>query len=365
MLFELWCWRRLMRVPWPARRSNQSILKEISPEYSFEGLMLKLNLQYFGHLMWRTDSLEKTLMLGNIDGRRRRGWQGWDGWMASLTQWTWVCVNSRSWWWTGKPGMLQSMGSQSRTQLSNWTELNWCGILVPWPGIKPTSPALEGRFLTTGPPGKSLSWFSSWLHLSFSLLIHSFILSFYIDWIPTEDSGKITDDLEKITQGVLSGEEKNGMWTDNYNKEWWVPEVFIRKYETTEIPLIVIIVGFQINISSCFPESLSVRKYLLYFIFHTRFTEACSMTSFVVWMEVIAAAAAAMSLQSCPTLVTPWTAAYQAPPSMGFSRQKYWSGVPLLSLGSNCSGLQTLTSKLQLKLKHTFQWTCLMSVIYV
>ena len=85
-------------------------------------------------------------------------------------------------------------------------------------------------------------------------------------------------------------------------------------------------------------------------------------------MGVVAAAAsaaAAMSLQSCPTLVTPWTAAYQAPPSMGFSRQKYWSGVPLLSLGSNCSGLQTLTSKLQLKLKHTFQWTCLMSVIYV
>ena len=72
---ELWCWRRLLRVPWTARRFNQSILKEISPEYSFEGLMLKLKLQYFGHLMWRTDSLEKTLMLGKIEGRRRRGWQ--------------------------------------------------------------------------------------------------------------------------------------------------------------------------------------------------------------------------------------------------------------------------------------------------
>ena len=79
--FELWCWRRLLRVPWTARRSNQSILKEISPEYSLEGLMLKLKLQYFGHPMWRTDSLEKTLMLGKIEGRRRRGWQrmmvGW------------------------------------------------------------------------------------------------------------------------------------------------------------------------------------------------------------------------------------------------------------------------------------------------
>ena len=73
--FELWCWRRLLRVPWTARRSNQSILKEISPEYSLEGLMMKLKLQYFGHLMWRTDSLEKTLMLGKIEGGRRRGWQ--------------------------------------------------------------------------------------------------------------------------------------------------------------------------------------------------------------------------------------------------------------------------------------------------
>ena len=74
-VFELWCWRRLLRVPWTARRSNQLSLKEISPEYSLEGLMLKLKLQYFGHLMWETDSLEKTLMMGKIEGRRRRGWQ--------------------------------------------------------------------------------------------------------------------------------------------------------------------------------------------------------------------------------------------------------------------------------------------------
>ena len=89
--FELWCWRRLLRVPWTARRSNQSILKEISPEYSLEGLMLKLKLQYFGHLMRRADSFEKTLMLGKIEGRRRDN-RGWDDWMASLTQWTWVWV---------------------------------------------------------------------------------------------------------------------------------------------------------------------------------------------------------------------------------------------------------------------------------
>ena len=84
--FEQWCWRRLLRVPCTARRSNQSILKEISPEYSLEGLILKLKLQYFGYLMQRTDSFEKTLMLGKIEGRRRRGWQRTDGWMASPTQ---------------------------------------------------------------------------------------------------------------------------------------------------------------------------------------------------------------------------------------------------------------------------------------
>ena len=110
--FELWCWRRLLRVPWTTKRSNPSILMEISPEYSLEGLMLKLKLQYFGHLMWRTDSLEKTLMLGKIEGRRRSDDRGLDGWMASSTQWRWVWAGSRSWWWTGKPGELQSMGSQ-------------------------------------------------------------------------------------------------------------------------------------------------------------------------------------------------------------------------------------------------------------
>ena len=109
--FELWCWRRLLRVPWTAR-SNQSILKEISPKYSLEGLMLELKLQYFGHLMRKADSLEKTLMLGKIEGRRKGDDRGWDGWMASPTQWIWVWASSQRWWWTGMPGVLQSMGSQ-------------------------------------------------------------------------------------------------------------------------------------------------------------------------------------------------------------------------------------------------------------
>ena len=121
--FELWCWRRLLRVPWTARRSNQSILKEISPECSLEGLMLKLKLQYFGHLLLRSDSFGKTLMLGKIEGGRRRDDRGWDGWMASPTQWTWDWVNSGSWWWTGRPGMLQPVGSQGTGH--DWaTELN-------------------------------------------------------------------------------------------------------------------------------------------------------------------------------------------------------------------------------------------------
>jgi len=126
--FELWCWRRLLRVHWTARRSNQSILKVISPGISLEGMMLKLKLQYFGHLMWKVDSLEKTLILGGTGGRRRRGRQD-------------EMVNSGSWWWTARPGVLRFMGSQ-RVRYNWATELNW--IELNWKGEIDNNTIIEG-----------------------------------------------------------------------------------------------------------------------------------------------------------------------------------------------------------------------------
>ena len=131
---ELWCWRRLLRVPWTARRSSQSILKEISPGCSLEGLILKLNLQCFGHLMRRADSLGKTLMLGGIGVRRRRGQQR-IGWLDGITNsmgmdwvsWLWELVMDRKAWHAVVHGV-----TKSRTWLSNWTELNWTGNYIQY-----------------------------------------------------------------------------------------------------------------------------------------------------------------------------------------------------------------------------------------
>ena len=147
--FELWCWRRLLRVPWTARRSNQSILKEISPEYSLEGLMLKLKFHYFGHLMWRTDSLEKTLMLGRIEGRRS-GWQRirWldgvtDSMDMSLSKLR-ELVMEREAWHATVHGVTKNW-----TRLSDWTELNWyvTSIFLIYPSL-PSFPFGYHKFLS-------------------------------------------------------------------------------------------------------------------------------------------------------------------------------------------------------------------------
>ena len=204
--FELWCWRRLLRVPWTARRSNQSIPKEISPEYSLEGMMLKLKLQYFSHLMWKLTHWKRPWGWERLKAGGEGDNRGPDSWMASPAQWTWVWASSRSWWWTGRPGMLQSTVSQ-RVGLHWTTELNWerqksacvcaevlsdsalvwlCASLwtaacqallslgisrqeywsgmpfpppgdLPSPGTEPTSltsPALAGSSLPLVPPGK-------------------------------------------------------------------------------------------------------------------------------------------------------------------------------------------------------------------
>ena len=128
--FVLWCWRRLLRVPWTARGSNQSILKEFSPGCSLEGMMMKLKHNTLATWCEELTHWKRPWSWERLNVRGKGDERGWDGWMASLTWWTWVWVSSRIWWWSEKPGVLQSMGLQSQAQLRDWTELNWTNASV-------------------------------------------------------------------------------------------------------------------------------------------------------------------------------------------------------------------------------------------
>ena len=194
--FELWCWRRLLKVTWTARRSHQSILKEISPGCSLEGMMLKLKVT--STLATSCEELTHWKRLWCWEGLGAGGegdYRGWDGWMASLTRWTWVWVNSGSWWWTGRPGMLQFMGSQSRTRLSNWTELKeikqftlahrypWIGHLLLLPVLCKVAAVaaksfqmcptlcdpIDGSSPGSSVPGILLARILEWVAISFSI----------------------------------------------------------------------------------------------------------------------------------------------------------------------------------------------------
>ena len=189
--FEVWCWRRLLRLPWTARRSNQSILKEISLEYSLEGLMLKLKLQSLATWCeelthWKRPWWWERLKVGGEGDNR-----GWDGWMASLTQWTWV------WWWTGKPGMIQSMGSQ-RVRHDWVTELNWTEASIPERGqdsLRSHNWVMGRRARTCGEPLARILTVQLWPHgdqsstltliLNLDLSLHTNMGLLHETWSPS------------------------------------------------------------------------------------------------------------------------------------------------------------------------------------
>ena len=236
---ELWCWKRLLRVPWTARRFNQSVLKEISPGISLEGLMLNLKLQYFGYLMWRVDPLEKTD--AGRDWGQEEKWTTEDE-MASPTRWTWVWVNSRSWWWTGRPGVLQFMGSQR-------VEYDWATALNSTE-LREVSCIGEGN----GNP---------------------------------------------LQCSCLENPRDGGAW--------WAAVYGVAQSQT----------GLKWHSSS--------RGFLQVPLLRFPDREGGNLKD-TLKVKV-------KSFSCVRLFATPWTVTHQAPPSMGFSKQEYWSGLPFPSPG--------------------------------
>ena len=207
---ELWCWRRLLRVPWTARRSNQYILKEISPRISLEGMMLKLKLQYFGHLMQKVDSWKSLWCWVGLVAGGEGDDRGWDAWMASLTRWMWVWVNSRNWSWIGRPGVLQFMGRKESdtTEWLNWTEHTWCVTYV-LPALCPQVSFFMTASLPTLQMGYSAPF--SGFHLNALICTHIYLLLYFVarnlnccvcNLIPWSNLGLLYRDPGVLTTGL-------------------------------------------------------------------------------------------------------------------------------------------------------------------